>query len=77
MEILKKIKLAFHLFDIFCVLPIKKYTQIYLFFHKIIIAHYCFISYQLRDTPYAGVAGLLLYLNGKFIMGKLKSSLLS
>ena len=41
---LKKIKLAFHLFDIFCVLPIKKYTQIYVFFHKIIIAHYCFFN---------------------------------
>ena len=28
-------------------------------------------------TPYAGVAGMLLHMNGKFTMGKLKSSLLS
>ena len=27
-------------------------------------------------TPYAGVAGMLLHINGKFTMGKLKSSLL-
>jgi hypothetical protein len=33
------------------------------------------ISYQLRDiyTPYAGVAGMLLHINRKFTMGKLKS----
>jgi hypothetical protein len=32
------------------------------------------ISDQLRDiyTPYAGVAGMLLHMNGKFTMGKLK-----
>jgi hypothetical protein len=28
-------------------------------------------------TPYAGTAGMLLHINGKFTMGKLKSSLLS
>jgi hypothetical protein len=28
-------------------------------------------------TPYAGVAGMLLHMNEKFTMGKLKSSLLS
>ena len=28
-------------------------------------------------TPYAGAAGMLLRINGKFTMGKLKSSLLS
>jgi hypothetical protein len=28
-------------------------------------------------TPYAGVAGMLLYINGKSTMGKLKSPLLS
>jgi hypothetical protein len=28
-------------------------------------------------TPYAGAAGMLLHMNGKFTMGKLKSSLLS
>jgi len=28
-------------------------------------------------TPYAGVAGMLLHINGKFAMGKLKSPLLS
>ena len=28
-------------------------------------------------TPYAGAAGMLLHINGKFTMGKLKSSLLS
>jgi hypothetical protein len=28
-------------------------------------------------TPYAGATGMLLYINGKFTMGKLKSSLLS
>jgi hypothetical protein len=28
-------------------------------------------------TPYAGAAGVLLHMNGKFTMGKLKSSLLS
>jgi hypothetical protein len=35
------------------------------------------ISYKLRDiyTPYAGAAGMLLHMNGKFTMGKLKSSL--
>jgi hypothetical protein len=26
-------------------------------------------------TPYAGTAGMLLHINGKFTMGKLKSSL--
>ena len=37
------------------------------------------ISYILRAiyTPYAGAAGMLLHINGKFTMGKLKSSLLS
>jgi hypothetical protein len=30
-----------------------------------------------RYTPYAGAAGMLLHMNGKFTMGKLKSSLLS
>jgi hypothetical protein len=30
-----------------------------------------------RYTPYAGVAGMLLHINGKFRMGKLQSSLLS
>jgi hypothetical protein len=37
------------------------------------------MSYILRGiyTPYAGAAGLLLHINGKFTMGKLKSSLLS
>ena len=30
-----------------------------------------------RYTPYAGAAGMLLYINGKFTMRKLKSSLLS
>ena len=29
-----------------------------------------------RYTPYAGAAGMLLHMNGKFTMGKLKSSLL-
>ena len=41
------------------------------------------ISYQLRYiyiyiyiyTPYAGAAGMLLHINGKFTVGKLKSSL--
>jgi hypothetical protein len=28
-------------------------------------------------TPYEGDAGMLIHLNGKFIMGKLESSLLS
>ena len=28
-------------------------------------------------TPYAGAAGMFLHINGKFSMGKLKSSLLS
>jgi hypothetical protein len=28
-------------------------------------------------TPYAGAAGMLLHINGKFTMGKLKSYLLS
>jgi hypothetical protein len=28
-------------------------------------------------TPYGGAAGMLLHVNGKFIMGKFKSSLLS
>jgi hypothetical protein len=28
-------------------------------------------------TPYAGAAGMLFQMNGKFTMGKLKSSLLS
>jgi hypothetical protein len=28
-------------------------------------------------TAYAGAAGMLLHINGKFTMGKLKSSLLS
>jgi len=28
-------------------------------------------------TPYASAAGMLLHINGKFTMGKLKSSLLS
>jgi hypothetical protein len=28
-------------------------------------------------TPYAGAAGMLLHINGKFTMGKLKSSILS
>jgi hypothetical protein len=28
-------------------------------------------------TPYAGVAGMLLHVNGKFTMEKLKSSLIS
>jgi hypothetical protein len=28
-------------------------------------------------TPYAGAAGMLLHINGKLAMGKLKSSLLS
>ena len=28
-------------------------------------------------TPYAGAAGMLLHINGKFTMGKLKSSVLS
>ena len=28
-------------------------------------------------TPYAGAAGMLLHMNGKFTVGKLKSSLLS
>jgi hypothetical protein len=27
-------------------------------------------------TPYAGAAGMLLHINGKFTMGKLKSSVL-
>jgi hypothetical protein len=33
----------------------------------------------MRDiyTPYAGAAGILLHINGKFTMEKLKSSLLS
>jgi hypothetical protein len=31
----------------------------------------------LNQTPYAGAAGMLLYINGKFKIGKLKSSLLS
>ena len=36
------------------------------------------ISYQLRDVvPYADVAGMLLNINGKFTLGKLKSSLLT
>jgi hypothetical protein len=30
-----------------------------------------------KDTPYASAAGLLLLISGKFILGKLKSSLLS
>ena len=30
-----------------------------------------------RYTPYAGAAGILLHINGKFTMGKSKSSLLS
>ena len=36
------------------------------------------ISYHLRDiyTPYPGTAGMVLHINGKFTMGKLKSSLL-
>jgi hypothetical protein len=29
------------------------------------------------NTPYAGAAGMFLHINGKFTMGKLKSSLLS
>jgi hypothetical protein len=29
-----------------------------------------------RYTPYAGAAGMLLHINGKFTMGKSKSSLL-
>ena len=29
------------------------------------------------NTPYAGAAGMLLHISGKFTMGKLKSSLLS
>ena len=28
-----------------------------------------------KHTPYAGAAGMLLHINGKFTMGKLKSSL--
>jgi hypothetical protein len=28
-------------------------------------------------TPYAGASGILLHINGKFTMGKLKSSLLT
>jgi hypothetical protein len=28
-------------------------------------------------TPYTGAAGMLLHINGKFAMGKLKSSVLS
>jgi hypothetical protein len=28
-------------------------------------------------TPYAGASGILLHINGKFTMGKLKSSFLS
>jgi hypothetical protein len=37
------------------------------------------MSYILRGiyTPYTGAAGLLLHINGKFTMGKLKSTLLS
>jgi hypothetical protein len=36
------------------------------------------ISYQLRDVvPYADAAGMLLHVNGKFTLGKLKSSLLT
>ena len=37
------------------------------------------ISDQPRDIyiPYAGAAGMLLHINGKFTMGKLKSFLLS
>ena len=37
------------------------------------------ISYHLREiyTPYAGAAGMLLHINGKFTMGKLKSSFLT
>jgi hypothetical protein len=30
-----------------------------------------------RYIPYAGVAGMLLHITGKFKMGKLKSSLLT
>ena len=29
------------------------------------------------DTPYAGAARMLLHVNGKFTMGKLKSSIVS
>ena len=29
------------------------------------------ISYQLRDTTYAGATGMLLHINGKFTIGKL------
>ena len=35
------------------------------------------ISYPEIYTPYTGAAGMLLHINGKFTMGKLKSSLLS
>jgi hypothetical protein len=28
-------------------------------------------------TPYAGAAGMVLHINGKFTMGKMKSSVLS
>jgi len=31
---------------------------------------------KLRDNPYAGAAGMLVHINEKFPMGKLKSSLL-
>jgi hypothetical protein len=37
---------------------------------------WCFVSTK-RYTPYAGAAGMLLHINGKFTMGKSKSSLLS
>ena len=33
--------------------------------------------WNIVSTPYAGAAGMLLHINGKFAMEKLKSSLLS
>jgi hypothetical protein len=33
--------------------------------------------WNIVSTPYEGAAGMLLYINGKFTIGKLKSSLLS
>ena len=35
----------------------------------------CNIGSTEKHTPYAGAAGMLLHINGKFTMGKLKSSL--
>ena len=35
------------------------------------------VSSERLYTPYAGAAGMLLHINGKLTMGKMKSSLLS